>query len=126
MSGFLHQINYLGAAALFSIGLYIVLIQGNLIRKIIGINLMETAVFLVFVTIGYVRGARAPVIAESSDLNSAFIYVNPLPSALILTGIVVAVSITVYALSLVLRIHRLYGTIEMEEILQIRENETGE
>jgi multicomponent Na+:H+ antiporter subunit C len=126
VSALLYQINYIGAAALFSIGLYMVLIHGNLVRKIIGINLMETAVFLVFVTIGYVRGARAPVIAEINALETAAAYVNPLPSALILTGIVVAVSITVYALSLVLRIHRLFGTIEMEEILLIRERESGE
>ncbi len=118
-----HQINYVGAAALFVIGLYMVIIHGNLIRKIIGINLMETAVFLVFVTIGYVEGARAPVL---SDTSGAVVYVNPLPSALILTGIVVAVSITVYALSMVIRIHRAYGTIELEEILRIREREAHE
>lgn len=138
MSQVLYQINYIGAAAIFAIGLYIVLVHGNLVRKIIGINLMETAVFLVFVTIGYVRQGRAPIVAGGTIAEGtiadgtiaegavAVQYVNPLPSALILTGIVVAVSITVYALSMVIRIHQAYGTIEIEEILQIREREAHE
>lgn len=123
MTILIDQINYIGAAAIFVIGLYMVLIHGNLVRKILGINLMETAVFLVFVTIGYARRGRAPIISESPE---SLLYVNPLPSALILTGIVVAVSITVYALSMVIRIHEAYGTVEIEEILQIRERKTGE
>lgn len=126
MNTFIDQINYIGAAALFTIGLYMVLIQGNLIRKIIGINLMETAVFLVFVTIGFVRDFNAPVISGRTGPVTYTDYVNPLTSALILTGIVVAVSITVYALSLVIRIHDAYGTIQVEEILSKREQEERE
>lgn len=123
MTHVLNQINFIGAAAIFVVGLYMVIIHGNLIRKIIGINLMETAVFLVFVTIGYVRNGRAPIISDSS---AGSVYVNPLPSALILTGIVVAVSITVYALSMVVRIHETYGTVEIDEILRIRDAESRE
>lgn len=111
------QINYIGAAALFSIGLYMVLVHTNLIKKIIGINIMETSVFLVFVTIGFVRGGRAPIVRDGVAASS---YVNPLPSALILTGIVVAVSITVYALSMVVRLHEAYGSVELDEILEKR------
>lgn len=111
------QINYIGAAALFSIGLYMVLVHTNLIKKIIGINIMETSVFLVFVTIGFVRGGRTPIVRDGVAAAS---YVNPLPSALILTGIVVAVSITVYALSMVVRLHEAYGSVELDEILEKR------
>ena len=126
MNMILNQINYIGASAIFVTGLYMVIIQGNLVRKIIGINLMETSVFLVFVTIGFVTGGRAPVISVNHETDFGTYYVNPLPSAIILTGIVVAVSITVYALSLIVRIGKAYGTIEVNEIFEIREKETGD
>ena len=121
-----NQINYIGASAIFSIGLYMVLVQGNLVRKIIGINLMETSVFLIFVTIGFVRGANAPVVSANPESGYYGTYINPLPSALILTGIVVALSITVFALSLVIRIHKTYGTVETDRILEIRRKEADD
>lgn len=116
----LDQVNYIGAVALFVIGLYMVLVRTNLVKKVIGINIMETSVFLFFVTIGFLRGGQAPII---SDPQAHATYINPLPSALILTGIVVAVSITVFALSLIIRIYALYGTAEMDEIETIRAQE---
>lgn len=116
----LDQVNYIGAVALFVIGLYMVLIRTNLVKKVIGMNIMETSVFLFFVTIGFLRDGEAPII---SDPQAHTAYINPLPSALILTGIVVAVSITVFALSLIIRIHALYGTADMDEIQKIREQE---
>lgn len=118
-----NNINYVGAACLFVTGLYIVLTNPNLIKKIIGINVMETSVFLLFVTIGYVQSGRTPII-DLADPGP--VYVNPLPSALILTGIVVAVSITVFALGLVLKIYEAYGTLELDEIQNMRsEQELG-
>lgn len=113
----LNNINYIGAMILFVVGLYTVLTHPNLIKKIIGINIMETAVFLFFVSIGFIQSAQAPIIDPSLS-NQAF--VNPLPSAMILTGIVVAVSITAFALSIVVKIHDAYGTIELDEIQKIR------
>ncbi|WP_350343298.1 cation:proton antiporter subunit C [Proteinivorax hydrogeniformans] len=112
----LDHINYVGAAVLFVIGLYTVLTHSNLLKKVIGINIMETSVFLFFVSIGYVAGGEAPIIGENSDA----IYVNPLPSIIILTGIVVAISLTAYALSLIIRIYDEYGTLDMDEIMEIR------
>lgn len=106
------QLNFVGAAIIFTIGLGVVILHNNLIRKIIGINLMETAVFLVFVTIGFVADPTAPT--------------NPLPAALILTGVVVAVSITVFALSIVVRLHGAYGTVELDRILALRAAEPAE
>jgi len=115
---FLDHVNYIGAACLFVVGLYTVIAHSNLIKKIIGINIMETSVFLLFVSIGFVRGAGPPVLS-SGQTNGAF--VNPLPSALILTGIVVGVAITVYGLSMVIQIHQEYGTIELDEIVDTEE-----
>ncbi len=112
----LDNINYIGAFTLFVIGLYTVLTHSNLLKRVIGVNIMETSIFLFFVSIGYAKGAAAPIIDMA---NESITYVNPLPSAMILTGIVVAVSITAYALSIIIRIHELYGTIEMDEIFQM-------
>jgi multicomponent Na+:H+ antiporter subunit C len=117
------NINYIGSSFLFVIGLYTVLTHPNLIKKIIGINIMETSVFLLFVSIGFIEGGRAPILLLD---GSPARYVNPLPSALILTGIVVAVSITVYALSMIIKIYDAYGTIELDEIMQIRSEEAND
>ena len=121
---FIYQnINYIGSSFLFVIGLYTVLTHPNLIKKIIGINIMETSVFLFFVSIGFIQGGRAPILNLQGE---PALYVNPLPSALILTGIVVAVSITVYGLSMIIKIYEAYGTIELDEIMQIRSEEANE
>jgi len=123
LNSIIGNINYIGAAVLFVIGLYTVLTHSNLLKKIIGVNIMETSVFLFFVSIGYVQGAQSPILDPSSG---NLIYVNPLPSAMILTGIVVAVSITAYALSIIVKIHEAYGTIDLDEIMQIRGEQTNE
>lgn len=120
INGILDNINYIGAMVLFVIGLYTVLTHSNLMKKIIGINIMETSIFLFFVSIGYVKGAAAPILDPT---NGQLVYVNPLPAAMILTGIVVAVSITAFALSIIIRIHEAYGTIELDEIMKIRSAE---
>ncbi len=116
------NINYIGAFSLFVIGLYTVLTHSNLLKRIIGVNIMETSVFLFFVSIGFIRGAKAPII---ENLTGEQFYVNPLPSAMILTGIVVAVSITAYALSLLINLYKEYGTLEIDEIL-IKEDRIDE
>lgn len=122
MNFIIDNINFIGAIILFVIGLYTVLTHPNLIKKIIGINIMETSVFLFFVSIGYIAGGRAPIITEGVPLQR---YVNPLPSAMILTGIVVAVSITAYALSIIVKIYDAYGTINLDEIMKMRGGENG-
>jgi multicomponent Na+:H+ antiporter subunit C len=117
----LHQnIFYFFAIILFVIGFHTMLTHNNLIKKVIGMNIMDTAIFLFFVAIGYIRGGRAPILVPGED----YLYVNPLPSALILTGIVVAVSITAYALSLIVKLYQHYGTIDAEEIMRLRGGET--
>ncbi len=111
--------NYLGAMALFIIGLYTVLTHNNLLKRVIGINIMETAVFLFFVSIGMVSQGQAPILKLSDEV---VIYINPLPSALILTGIVVAVSITAYSLSLIVQLYKVYGTMDMDQMLNAKDD----
>lgn len=116
----LAHMNYIGAIALFVIGLHTVVTHRNLIKRILGVNIMGTAVFLFFISIGNVQAGQPPIIIET---GSNVIYINPLPSVLILTGIVVVVSMTVYSLSLVIRIHQTYGTIDQEEIVKLQNEE---
>jgi len=113
----LDHINYVGSVTLFVIGLYTVLTHSNLLKKVIGINIMETSIFLFFVSIGYISGGKTPIIYPGTE---DVYYVNPLPSTLILTGIVVALSITVYSLSLIMRLYKEYGTLDMDKIMEIR------
>ena len=115
-----HNSYYFFAIILFIIGFHTMLTHNNLIKKIIGMNIMDTSVFLFFVAIGYVKGGSAPILEPG--VSGSFI--NPVPSALILTGIVVAVSVTAYALSLVIKLYQYYGTIDAEEIMHIRAGET--
>lgn len=115
----LDHINYLGGVALFIIGLHTVVTHKNLIKRVMGINIMATGIFLFFIAIGNVIGGVPPI--DMGEQNP--IYINPMPSVLILTGIVVSVSITVYALSLVIRIYQTYGTIDQEEIVKIQNEE---
>ncbi len=119
LSNLLHNFYYLIAIILFVIGFHTMLSHSNLIKKIMGMNIMDTAIFLFFVSIGYVEGGRAPII----ELGQDHVYVNPIPSALILTGIVVAVSVTAFALSLIVKIYQHYGTVDAEEIMRIRSRE---
>jgi len=114
------NINFIGSAALFLIGLHTVVTHSNLIKRIIGVNIMGTAVFLFFIAIGNVIGGLPPIIIPGTE---DVIYINPLPSVLILTGIVVVVSITVYSLSLAIRIYETYGTIDQKEIARIIEEQ---
>ena len=109
--------NYTVSMILFSIGLYTVISKSNLIKKLMGLNIMETSVFLFFISIGAVKGGKAPII----EATSGTLFVNPLPQALILTGIVVAVSTTALALSLIIKIYEHCGTIEAEKLKVMEE-----
>lgn len=112
LSRLLANANYLMAMVLFAVGMYIMLARSNLIKKIIGLNIMETSVFLFIVALGYVHGGVPPVAPQGAGPG----YVHPLPSALVLTGIVIAVSITAFALSLIIRLHDRLGTIDADEL----------
>jgi len=96
---------------LMMIGLYIVIAQGNLIKKLVGLTLFQTSVFIFYISMANVDGATAPILAQG--ITS---YSNPLPHALILTAIVVGIATTAVGLSLVVRIKAAYGSIEEDEI----------
>ncbi len=105
-----------GAIILFGVGFVTLLAHGNLIKKIIGMNIMDTAVFLFFIAKGYISGNEAPIIRSAKPASG---YVNPVPTALMLTGIVIAVSITAFALSLTIRVYEKYGTVDLNEIIKM-------
>ena len=108
--------NYWIAIFLMMTGFYIVIAQGNLIKKVIGLNIFQTSVFLLYITMGKVRGGTAPILDERFET-----YSHPLPSVLILTAIVVGVATTSVALALILRIKESYGTVEEDEIRELDE-----
>jgi multicomponent Na+:H+ antiporter subunit C len=110
-----HNIDYAAAVVLFCIGLYVVIAKDNLIKKFLGLNIMETAVFSFIVALGVVEGGDAPIMGP--DARPPF--TNPVPQALVLTGIVVAVSTTALALALIIRIYRQCGTIEADELREM-------
>ena len=105
--------NYWISIALMMAGFYLVIARANLIKKLVGLNVFQTAVFLLYISIGKVSGGTAPIAKEGFTL-----YPNPLPSVLILTAIVVAVSTTAVALAIIVRIRETYGTVEEDEILE--------
>ena len=108
-----------GAVILFGVGFVTLMLHSNLIKKIIGMNIMDTAIFLFFISKGYILGKEAPIVTELS--KTADNYINPVPSALMLTGIVVAVTTTAFALALTIKLYKHYNTVDLEEILKIRE-----
>ena len=100
-------------------GFYIVVSRGNLIKKIIGLNLFQTSVFLFYISIGKVAGGTAPILPMKLKVDDFSIYSNPLPHVLILTAIVVGVATTALGLSLIIRIKESYDTIEESDLLEI-------
>ncbi|MBN1192880.1 MAG: cation:proton antiporter subunit C [Coriobacteriia bacterium] len=112
ISALWQNLDYAAAVILFCIGLYIVITKSNLIKKFMGLNIMETSVFAFIVALGTVEGGDAPIMGPGAEPP----FVNPLPQALILTGIVVALSTTALALSLIIRIWKQCGTIEADEL----------
>jgi len=105
--------NYWVVVVLLMIGLYIVMSQTNLVKKVLGLNIFQVAVFILYISIGELAGGTAPILAEGFTR-----YANPLPHVLILTAIVVGVATTALALALVIRIYKAYGTIDETEIDQ--------
>ncbi len=108
--------NYWVFAILLMIGFYAVIAKLNLIKKLIGLALFQSAVFLLYITMGRIEGGTAPIYSEAAGSS---IYANPLPQVLILTAIVVGISTTSLGLGIVVRIREEYGTIEESEIAEI-------
>lgn len=105
------------AVILFAVGFATLLLHRNLIKKILGLNIMDTASCLLLTSIGYIDGRTAPIIVDG--VTDASAYVNPLPAGLVLTGIVVSVSVTAVMLALTIRLYQRYHTLDLDEIYMI-------
>ena len=102
---------YVVIVFLMMTGLYVVIARGNLVKKLVGLNIFQTSVFFLYICIGFVDDASAPILTEGVER-----YSNPLTSVLILTAIVVGVATTALGLALVVRIRQAFGSVEEDEI----------
>ena len=107
---------YVAYALLVGVGLFVLVDDDNLVKKVVGLNLFQTGVFLFFVTSAFRADGTTPLLSGPGP------YVNPLPHVLILTAIVVGVSVTAVALALVVRLHDAYGTLSESDIREARES----
>jgi len=103
--------NYWVVVVLMMIGFYIVIAHGNLVKKIVGLSIFQTSVFIFYISMAKIEGATAPILADGIE-----IYSNPLPHVLILTAIVVGIATTALGLALTVRIKEAYGSVEEDEI----------
>ncbi|MDP7062746.1 MAG: cation:proton antiporter subunit C [Planctomycetota bacterium] len=106
--------NYWLAVFLMMAGFYVVIAQGNLVKKIIGLGMFQTSVFILYVSMGKVEGGSAPIVTEGVE-----VYSNPVPHVLMLTAIVVGVATTAVGLSLAVRINEAYGSVEEDDIQEL-------
>lgn len=113
------HMNYWLFIILMMTGLFIVVARGNLLKKIVGLNLFQAAVFMLYISIGKASGGTAPIFPTDMNIDQSVIYSNPLPHVLILTAIVVGIATTSLGLALIVRIREEYHTIEEDEISDI-------
>lgn len=109
---------------LFGIGFTALLLNKNLLKKIIGLNIMDTATYLFLASNGYIQGKMAPIVVD--NILDANAYINPIPSGLVLTGIVVSVSTTALMLSLTIRLYRRYHSLDLDAIMMEYKKEVME
>ena len=122
----LQHFNYWIVIVLMMIGMYTVISRGHLLKKVIGLNIFQTSVFILYISIGYIEGGTVPIVAAQVVGNTGdVVYANPLPHVLILTAIVVGVSTTALALALIIRIRDAYGTLEENDILKLDQDSDG-
>lgn len=113
------HMNYWLFTVLMMTGLYIVVAKGNLVKKIVGLNVFQTAVFMLYISIGKITGGTAPIFPLDMEIDPDVVYSNPLPHVLILTAIVVGIATTALGLALIVRIREEYDTIEEDGIQRI-------
>ncbi len=118
--------NYWGCIVLLMIGIYAMIVKKNLVKKIIGMNIMQSSIILFYVSIGAKLKATIPILQDYSNKDSLYQakdYINPLPHVLMLTAIVVSVATLGVALALAIKIYQQYRTLEEDEILSQIENQ---
>ena len=121
MTTVLGLFNYWVVVVLMMVGFYVLISAGNLIKKIIGLNIFQTSVFFLYISMGKIEGGIAPILEDRVE-----VYANPLPQVLILTAIVVGVATTALGLALVVRINEAYGSIEEDDIQRMDGGMDGE
>lgn len=115
MPSFITNYEEIAAVILFVIGMFNLLIQPNILKKIIGLDIMDSAIYLFLAAKGYIEGRAAPIVVDNiTDVQS---YINPIPAGLVLTGIVVSVSVSALMLALALNLYREYHTLNLDEIM---------
>ena len=112
-------VNYEETAAviLFCIGFSTLLFNRNLVKKIIGMDIMDSSIYLFLASQGYIAGHKAPIIVDGIETTAA--YINPIPAGLVLTGIVVSVSVSALMMALAVRLYHQYHTLNLDEILRL-------
>lgn len=109
-----HNYEEMAAMILFGIGFTTLLLQKNLIKKIIGFSMMDSTIYLFLAAKGFIEGRKAPIVVDG--VTSMEAYINPIPAGLVLTGIVVSVSVTALMLALTVRLYRRYHTLDIDRI----------
>ena len=120
MNGFTNY-EEMAAMVLFGIGFTTLLLNRNLVKKIIGFSMMDSAIYLFLAAKGYINGRVAPIVVNGVQSMGA--YINPIPAGLVLTGIVVSVSVTALMLALTVRLYRRYHTLDIDEITALSRKE---
>ena len=119
MTSFLAQWNYFLVIILMMLGFYAVIARGNMVKKMIGLNIFQTSVFMLYISMGKVSNGTAPILTG----DSSTVYSNPLPHVLILTAIVVGVATTAVGYALIIRIQESFNTIEDDEIIELMDDD---
>jgi len=118
---FVGHVSYWLFTVLMMTGLYIVVAKGNLVKKIVGLNIFQTSVFMLYISMGKVTGGTAPIFPVDMKIDPDVVYTNPLPHVLILTAIVVGIATTALGLALIVRIQEEFLTIEEDEIVVVEQ-----
>ncbi|ELY99107.1 NADH-ubiquinone oxidoreductase chain 4L [Natrialba chahannaoensis JCM 10990] len=105
---------------LMGVGMYMMIANQNLVKKLIGVNLFQTAIFLFFVAVAYVEGGSAPIVPTEGAPGAM---ASPLPHVIVLTAIVVGIALTAVGLALIVRIHSEYGTLREDTLREVRADE---
>lgn len=122
MTNLIAHWNYFLVIALMMIGFYGVIARGNMVKKMVGLSIFQTSVFMLYISMGKVANGTAPILTGQAET----LYSNPLPHVLILTAIVVGVATTAVGYALIIRIYESYGTIEDDELIKLIEEEDRE
>jgi multicomponent Na+:H+ antiporter subunit C len=117
----LGHLNYWLFIVLMMTGLYIVIAKGNLVKKIVGLNIFQASVFMLYISVGKISGGTAPIFPLDMKIDPEVVYSNPLPHVLILTAIVVGIATTSLGLALIVRIREEFDTIEEDQIEEIEQ-----